>query len=254
MKVTMRIPTQVYGYLEVEGEPTDLPAMEKLHQDYAEQKLTFKKGEFVELETFTNEKIRYNDETHEYTDLAGNPLVSGSKYAASKEKPFPKEMILPKVAAKLGVEAGLIDAMWNGNGKLSRDFGSAVHLAMENWFRYQEHGTEYHIPKHPFLKNLVESYPKKAALILPEVLISSVKNRMVGRIDGIEIIDMVAKKCNIIDFKSDAEVKKNLPKHAVQLSFYARILEKKGWTVEHLYIENYTDGWETHEVAKVPIT
>lgn len=254
MKITMRIPTQVYGFLEIEGEPTDLPEMEKLHKAYAEQKLPFKKGTFVEMETWTGEKIRYNEESHEYTDLDGNPLISGSQYAKSKEKPFDKEVIIPKTAKKLGLSTSIIDAMWSGNGKLSRDFGSAIHLAMENWFRFRDHGTEYHTPKHPFLKNLVESYPKKDAIILPEVMVSSLRNKMVGQIDGVEILNLVAKTCNIIDFKSDASVKKNLPKHAIQLSFYAMILEKKGWTVEHLYIENFTDKWETYEVAKVPIT
>lgn len=248
MKITMRIPTQVYGYLEVEGAPTDLPEMERLHKEYAEQKLTFKKGNFVEIETWTGEKIRYNEEAHEYTDIAGNPLISGSQYANSKVKPFDKEVILPKTAKKLGLGTAIIDAMWTGNGKLSRDFGSAVHLAMENWFRFRDHGTEYHIPKHPFLKNLVESYPKKDAIILPEVMVSSVKNKMVGQIDGIEMLDIVAKTCNIIDFKSDASIKKNLPKHAIQLQFYKTILELKGWKVEHLFIENFTTEWNTIEI------
>lgn len=250
MKVTMRIPTQIYGYLEVEGKPSDLPEMEKLHDSYAENKLSFKKGTFVELETFTGEKVRYNEETHEYEDMRGERLVSGSQYAQSKEKPFDKEMILPKVAKKYGLAPDVIDSMWEGNGLLSRTFGTAVHLAMENWFRNKEHGTEYHIPKHPFLKNVVESYPKKDESILPELLISSVKNRMVGRIDGLEIIDMEKKIANIIDFKSDSDVKKNLEKHGIQLSFYATILEKHGWTVEHLFIENYTDRWEEYEVIK----
>lgn len=251
MKLTFHVPTQQYGFLEIEGTEEDRKEMEVLYNTYAETKLPFKTGTFIEIETFTGEKIRYNEENHVYEDMEGNRLVGGSTYAESKVKPFDKEMILPKVAKKLGVEAGTIDAMWSGNGNISRTFGTAVHAVMEQWFRYKEQGTEYHLPKHPFLKNLIETYPRKDSTILPEVFVSSVKNRMVGQIDGIEITR--EKTCNLIDFKSDADVKKNLEKHSYQLSFYAYILEKHGWTVEHLYIDNYTTGWTTTEVERKEI-
>jgi hypothetical protein len=253
MKLTFHVPTQQYGFLEIEGTEEDRKEMEMLYNTYAENKLPFKTGNFIEIDTFTGEKIRYDEENHIYEDLAGNRLVGGSTYAESKVKPFDKEMILPKVAKKLGVDAGIIDAMWNGGGFISRTFGTAIHAVMEQWFRYKEHGTEYHLPKHPFLRNVIETYPRRDSTILPEVFVSSVKHRMVGQIDGLEIVDAEKKICNIIDFKSDADVKKNLEKHSYQLSFYAMILEKHGWTVEHLYIDNYTTAWTTTEVARMEI-
>lgn len=247
----MRIPTQIYGFLEVEGGQEDLQAMEKLHKEYAEQPLPFRKGTFVELETFTGERIRYNDETHEYEDMSGNKLISASQFAESKEKPFDKEAMLPRMEKKLGVDASVIDEMWNGGGAISRTFGTAIHATMEQWFKYKEYGTEYHIAKHPFLRNLVETFPKREANILPELLVSSVVDRMVGRMDGLEVTG--EKVGNIIDFKSDANVKKNLERHSLQLSYYATILEKFGWKIEHLYIENFTDKWDEYELIKQTI-
>ena len=44
---------------------------------------------------------------------------------------------------------------------------------------------EYHIPKHPFLKKAVESFPLKDAVILPELMISDVSSGFVGQIDGL---------------------------------------------------------------------
>ncbi len=251
MKVTMRIPTQQWGFIEVEGQEEDIKDMQRLHSEYAENKLSFKKGTFIELDTFTGERIRYNDEMHEYEDMDGNKLVSASQFAEFYGKPFNKAFVLPRTAKKLGVDPEIVDAMWNGGGNISRTFGTAIHATMEQWFKYKEYGTEYHKSKHPFLLNIVETFPKRDSNILTEVLVSCVSKKMVGRLDGLEITG--EKKCNIYDWKSDANVKKNLDKHAVQLSFYAAVLAEFGWETEHIFVENYTNKWEEHEVTRQEI-
>jgi hypothetical protein len=254
MKLTFHVPTQQYGFLEIEGTEADRKEMETLYNTYAENKLPFKTGNFIEIETFTGEKIRYDEENHIYEDLAGNRLVGGSTYAESKVKPFDVDMIAPKVAKKVGVPVEEITAMWAMNGKISRDYGSVVHLLVEQWFKFSGHNTVYHEPKSALLKSIIEGYPAKESNMLTEVLVSDVKARMVGRIDLLEIIDMEKKIANIRDVKTDSDVKKNLEKHSWQLGFYATILTRKGWTIEKLLVDNFAEGgWTTYELEKKEI-
>ena len=60
MKYKFHIPTQQYGFLELETEnPTnkDLKQMEGIYNRYAEAPMNFNKGKFKEYETFTGETI-----------------------------------------------------------------------------------------------------------------------------------------------------------------------------------------------------
>lgn len=247
MKYKFHIPTQQYGFLEVTGD--NLSKLEGVYNRYAETPLNFSKGKFVEVKTFTDEVIRYNDLTHQYTDVDGNTLVSASQYAKSIKPPFDKEKILPLVSKKYNVPTNTIDEMWSANGKISRTLGDAIHFSMEQWFTHKKHGCdekEYHLPKHPFLREVVTSFPDKDKDITPEVVVSDVKNKMVGRLDGLY-------KTTIIDYKSDAKIKDNLKYHFKQLSFYATILNNKGYKVDNLVVFNYTDKWTKYEDKPITI-
>jgi len=240
-KVKFHCPIQQYGFAEFEGD--NLEELTKLYNQLAETKLNFFKGKFVEVKTFTNEVVRYNDLTHTYTDLEGNVLLSGSQFSKSIKPSFDKAKLLPMVAKKYKVSEAHIDAMWTANSKISLTFGNAIHYAMEQWFKHKDHSTEkdYHLPKHPFLKEVVTSFPDKDKLILPEVVVSDIKNKMVGRVDGL------MKDLTPIDYKSDADIKKNLKYHFMQLSFYATILINHGHKVDKVIVWNYTDKWTKYE-------
>lgn len=250
------IPTQTYGFLEIEGDLKEIEEAEVLYNRYAEKPIQFKEeeGVFVELYTFTDEKVRYNDATHKYTDIHGNPLVSGSQYKKSLEKPFPLEMMASKISEKYGVPANIVTDMWKGNSTISTTFGTALHLAMEQWFRFKGNACddkEYNVAKHPFLRQAVTSFPLKDAEAYPEVLVSDVENGMVGRIDLLTKIDG---KYFVEDYKSDADIKKNLNGHFAQLSFYAQILKNKGFDIDGVRVWNYAgDGWENYTSEVLPI-
>jgi len=251
IEVLARVPTQQYGFIEFRGSRSQLKEIESLYNQYAENKVSFGQGSFMEIETFTGEKVRYNAETHVYTDMDGNKLVSGSEFARSKEKPFDSAMISKVVGKKYDVSPNIIADMWSKSGSLSASFGTCLHSAMENWFRYREYGTEkeYHLPKPAYLRRAVETFPLKDADIIPEIMVSDVKNGMVGQIDGLYVIDKEKKIARIIDYKSDSDVMKNLDKHCLQLNFYRWILEAHGWTIQGLDIYNYVDSWAGYELA-----
>lgn len=254
MKVIAHVPCQQYGFFEFEGTENDLPKIEKFYQNYAEYPLSFKKGVYKEFLTFTGETIRFNEETHSYEDLEGNKLISGSQFKKQFDEPFDKEKILPMMEKKYGVKSDIIDAMWTANSKISTTFGTAVHLAIEQWFKHNKNGTqkEYHLPKQIFLRNVVDTFPLKNMNVLPELLVSCVKKKMAGQIDGLVITG--EKQGYVIDIKTDSDIIKNLTGHFIQLSFYARILQENGWVVPFVEVWNFTDKWEASRSEVIDIT
>jgi len=246
MKTKFHIPTQQFGFLEIIGTEEDLPEMEKLYNKYAEKPIAFDEG-FEKFKTFTGEEVFYDDVTHSYKDLDGNRLLSGSAYKKSLEKPFDLENISKAVGKKHDVDQQTIKDMWSHNSSTSLAFGNAIHNAMEQWFKFKDSGTEkeYHLPKHPYLQNMVQSFPLKDKECIPEVLVSDVKNARVGRIDLLEITG--DKKCILHDYKSDGKIEETVEGHFKQLSFYAHILIEFGWEVEKVVIWNYLDEWKSFD-------
>ena len=79
MKLKFHVPTQQYGFLEIEGTEKNLKEMEALYNEYAESPLSFKKGVYKKVSTYTGEEVLYNEETHSYTDLDGNKATHGEE-------------------------------------------------------------------------------------------------------------------------------------------------------------------------------
>lgn len=211
-------------------------------------------GDFKEFDTFTGEKILYDERQHLYTDLSGNKLISGSEYAKSKIKPFDLELLSGKVSMKYEVSKDIVKKMWSMSGDISATWGTALHMAMEQWFLHKNYGTEkeYHLPKPEYLKKAVLSFPLKDAKIFPEVMVSDVANKMCGQIDALEQVEDGS--FVIHDYKSDAEVSKNMKKHQAQLSYYAQALINKGFLVSGISIWNYIDEkWTEYKLEKIEI-
>jgi hypothetical protein len=91
-----------------------------------------------------------------------------------------------------------------------------------------------------------------------------------GQVDRLLITDRQKKTCRVQDYKVNvgAEVESNnlklakpyndlpptkLSKYQLQMSFYATILEKFGWTVQGLDAYVYEDEWKHYELDKIDI-
>lgn len=258
-KLTATIPVVQYGNImpEYEFEAEDFEtardlAFEALARDwdeYGEKPLKRKEsGTFKKLDTFTGETILYNDETHQYTDLEGSKLMSGSEYKKLFDKPFDTALLSRKVGEKYGVAPETVAEMWKANSKISTTFGSSLHYALEQYFKHRDHGCgekEYHMAKPTLLATAVKTFPLKDSNIIPEVLLSCVAKRMAGRADGLLITG--EKQGALLDYKSDSDIKKNLAGHFKQLSFYAEILRMAGWSISGVEVWNYTDTWEVYK-------
>jgi len=255
MKVEVIIPTEQFGNIKFIGEEDELDKIIKYYNKYSNNPIKENQGTFEEIQTFTGATIRYNKETHEYTDLDHNVLLSGSAFAKSKTKPFMMAMLSGKVGNKYGYDAKEIEEVWGANGNCSAQFGTAIHLALENFFRYRHINTgdkKYYLPKPEFLRTAVETFPlNDGSLYLPELMIADIMRGWCGQADLLEVVDMEKKIAVLWDYKSDIELtKEKLEKYAWQLSFYASIFEAAGWTITDLKVANYVNKWTIHQIER----
>lgn len=251
MRVKIHVPVVQYGFIEVDGTVDDLDEMVGIHNKYScEGQIKVSESGWEIIDTFTGEKIRYNDVLHAYTDMTGKKLMSGSEYKKRLEKPFNKDFIAPKVAKKYGISDSDVLSVWSSNAKASTMWGDSIHYAMEHYFSHKKNGCdekEYHVANPPLLRKIVQSFPALEANIIPEVVVSAVKLGMVGRLDALNVIDMNKKVCRIGDYKTDADLTDaKLDAYFDQLSFYAHIMIKHGWEVQGLDIWNICEEWTTH--------
>lgn len=205
------------------------------------------------LEAFVGGEIYYDDDKHEYTNKEGEVYLSGSVYAKSFQKPFDAKMMAGIMAKKVEkASADDIVAMWELKSEASRDFGNAVHKALQLYEQYGELAESLnkttHSHDHPALKKAVDGFIEahKGENVLCEVLVVDHEAKHAGRIDRLRIIDTNNKICRVQDYKTNVKADKEYWTH--QLKFYARILEKAGWTVEGRDIFQYTDTWKEIQV------
>jgi hypothetical protein len=190
-------------------------------------------------------QIDYDEVNHIYS-WKGEVYESGSQYASKNKKPFDSTMMSNMVAKKTGADPKEIAELWKLGGQVSRDFGTVVHLALEIYGKHRALSEslekEYHIPNHPVLKDIVESFYKgredeKAEY---EVLVVDHKAKRAGTIDRLQI---VAPKTVIIeDFKITHKEDKQYWKD--QLGFYQTIIEANGWTVTGREIHQFNGIWK----------
>lgn len=265
LEIMFHIPTQQYGFCEVKGDQTQLEQLEAIYNKYAEKPLLFSDGKFVKMKTFTGEEILYDTENHIYKTLKGEKMLSASGFKSQFTTPFDSQRVASLMKEKYGVEEHVITEIWSKNGGNSASFGNVIHNCMEQYFKYKEvckmiddkiekieEKKYYNLPKHPFLKKVVITFPLLSSVIVPEIMISYTKGKIAGQVDGLVITG--DKEGYIIDYKSDAEVKKNLKLHYIQMSFYAYILQQFGWKITKVEVWNYTDKWESYSSDVLDIT
>jgi len=271
-----------------EAEAIALPYIEKLWAKYcqkgSELKVERKPGvALVEMtSSLTPGVAMFDPISHTYYNDAGEVLLSGSVYSHQFKHPFEKDKILATMEEKHGIDSADIDAMWKLKSEISMSLGTAIHGAIEMYGKYLNIGEKLGANKkpvvntalhdQPILKNIVESFfkGKEKEDALYEEFIIDLEGKRCGQVDRVKFIDRKKKIVRIQDYKTNADVNKkgfngklrepynDLPDtplggYWLQLSFYADILAKHGYTVEALDIFTYTDRWETytHEPIKL---
>ena len=135
----------------------------------------------------------------------------------------------------------------------------------------------YAMPKHPFLKKTITSLNKltnkldkkyKGERVVAEALVTDSATGWGGLVDRLAILNHEKKIARIQDYKvnigAEKEESHSKPKHpfshlpankltkyALQLSFYASILKKHGWTIEGLDVFIFEHKWIHHQLELI---
>lgn len=221
------------------------------------------------------------DDNHNYFDKDGNVFESGSKFAKRFEHPFNAEAIVPRYAAKFGVEQQDVIDFWKAKGESSTTFGTALHQALETAGKFNDLSVKLSTKEkpvtlgiHPTLLPIVEAFFTEERLkenAAYEPFVIDQDGKRCGQIDRLVIVDEATKMCDIEDYKTNADLyKQNSPKflkapydnlpnqpisiYTLQLNFYRAIMEANGWMVRAMKIPHW-DGkeWKMIEVDKVNI-
>lgn len=255
MKITAHVPVQQYGFVEIEGEPSDAKEIERLYNYYAETPVKFKSGNREEIKAFVGGSVFYDAETHVYTNEAGEVYLSGSQYSDTFRKPFDKVAISNLMANKVkGVDAKDIVKMWELKSQVSLDFGNSIHKALQLYEQYKGLAEllnkETHQHDHPVIKQAVDSFLvlHKGETALSEVMVVDNSAKHAGQIDRLVILDKNIKICRVEDFKTNAEMKPaDLEVYWKQLDFYGAILQAGGWKVEKPRIHHFNGVWKEYQ-------
>lgn len=295
--ISATIPTVQYGNLqpsvEVEAESFEearalvLPEIQELWNSVCEDGKELHIKELLKTSSVPQERMKVDigdveslfiDNNHNYTDLNGKKYTSGSKFADSFAYEFDKAAILPRYADKVGESQEDISGYWEAKSKLSTDFGTAIHQALETYGKYRSLAEKLEKPLgiHPLVFPVVESFfsGRESEKAMYEPFVADSKSMTCGQIDRLVITG--DKRCIIEDFKTNVDLDKQgspkflkepfgkdgqevpntpLGKYTLQLNFYRSILEANGWTVEGMKIHHLTEdgSWRTIDVSVVEI-
>ena len=286
MKYKIHVPHCQYGFIEAESE--DINELIQLNNKYNENGTVLKAEEAETKVKSFNEEIEIDKIGFSYF-YAGDKLLSPSSWIKKYYKPFDQEFMAGRVAKAYGVEIKDVLNLWLEKGKLSADFGTVIHNALEINEKYRnlasniieakqkkskkedEEFEDQSIAKHPILKKAVEGFNKinnVKGKAYPEILVTDVKNGRCGIIDRFVVTG--DKRCVIQDFKVQVDVEEKsskdkpltpydnldsnkLSKFQLQLSYYAEILEQTGWKVDKLQAFVYDGKWKKYEFKKLEI-
>lgn len=260
-KITAVIPTQQYGNIQPSIEVESLtfedaqaqvmPYIEGLWAQYGEKPLTSKTTNTSKrLKDFFGNEVDYDEGNHVYS-WNGEVYESGSQYAKKFEKPFDGKEIARRMAKKYSVGARDIEDMWELKARTSREFGTALHSALELYGKYNglakalERDTAMH--DHPVIKKAVESFyeSRTGEMAEYEVLVVDHTNKRAGRIDRLLVgVD----RWVVEDFKCNAVITPDkLKVYWEQLKFYSELLEANAIKTGPPQIHHYNGKWKTYK-------
>lgn len=261
IKLGATIPTVTYGNImpefEVEAESIEEglkivePQLRDVWNRYVEKGKELSGGNRKLVECYVGGQIYYDEQSHTYTNEAGDVYLSGSQYAQQFKKPFNKEAIAEATAKKFDANPSDIIDFWEHRSKASMDFGTAIHTAIEFYGKYEalaEVLGKNSVHDHPILKNAVEGFLELAGrgVAVYEAMVVNHERKHAGQIDRLVILG--DKHGKIQDIKTGAVMKPDdLKVYHKQLEFYDEIMKSDGWKMEPHEIYHYNGDWKLYK-------
>lgn len=206
--------------------------------------------------------------------------MGGSTFKKQFIPDFDGEAIAGRMAEnRESVDPKDILKAWNDKGEVASGFGTAVHLALENYARHKAVSDklekDYYLTDNPILQPIVKAFyeGREDEEAMVEPFVAHEGKKVCGFIDRMLIVDKKSKTVRVQDYKTDSDINKRvsiggafkgvvdntkLGAYWIQLSMYAWVLEQHGYSVEgldifHLTVKDGKPVWDTytHEVLEL---
>lgn len=169
--------------------------------------------------------ITFKEDTHQYFDPFGVEYQSVTKMLHSYASPFDENAMSAAVARKRGVTQAEVLAEWEAERNRACDYGTAVHLLMENYIKKKEvvPGNER---LYASFDEIVKQNMPRCINILSEIILWDEKARVAGTSDL--IFELPNDEFVVGDFKTNKELK-----------FFSKYNSFMLYPIEHLSDCNY---------------
>lgn len=77
--------------------------------------------------------VIFKEDTHQYFNEKGEEYISGTTFLHKFQLPFDQEKFATIKAKKLGISVQEVKEMWKNNSRKACDYGTSVHLLMQNY-------------------------------------------------------------------------------------------------------------------------
>jgi hypothetical protein len=216
-------------------------------------------------------KIIFREEDHSYLGEKNGsyvPFDGSTTWLSQWIKPFPKDFIAPKSAAKNLREGlrpttteGVLD-MWRMSGDIACDYGNSIHKAIEYYIKYGQK------VKAPHLLAATNSFIDLGlGDCVSEFIMGDADTELAGQAD---IIEKYKDGVNLLDIKTNSDLYdhkgyllppfdeykcNNLNKYRLQLSLYKYFLEKEGHKVYNMRLLWWTGSeFESIDIDEIDLS
>lgn len=209
--------------------------------------------------------VDFDADTHTYTGPDGQLLISVTTLLKDYKQPFDSDYWSKRKAKERGVDQAVVLAEWKAKSVASCDHGTKIHEGIEDFWNGKYNWNTNPLPE-LFVRYLSTIY-LPADHWASEYRLADLAAGLAGTADFI-IFDPATKSFWIWDWKTNEKIRTDniyqrlaapldyLPEceliiYALQLSIYAAMLEKKGWTCKGLKIVHLRDQVTVYDVLRL---
>lgn len=144
--------------------------------------------------------VTFKEDTHQYFNVLGTEYQSVTKVLHSYCAPFDQDYHAERKAQKLGIPKWEVLAEWKRTTEEACDFGTRIHLLMENYIKRGERGeTPFNL--YESFDNAMRDYVGQRRKILSEVILWNDEARVAGTSDI--IVELNDEEFCVGDFKTN---------------------------------------------------
>lgn len=147
--------------------------------------------------------ITFKEDTHQYFNSKGEEYISGTTFLHRFQKHFDTDKFATLKANKLGITKEEVLQMWAESSKKACDYGTAIHLLMENYINGVEQKAE-HSDLYTSFNNIVQLDFMNAQKVHSEKLVWIDEYKIAGTADL--IIEHDDYEFSVGDFKTNKSI------------------------------------------------